>query len=302
MKKENNIINKQIKPKPQIKNINENLNDLDSNNYNNDMDYENNMNYNEENESNNIISENNESVSKSQKIYKEDERPIKPMKNSNFMNNQNPFGLSESGFPEDHKYNNNRRISNKGKIKRNKMNNKQNNKIKEEEEKQIINQDNYIENNNYDLNNNNNNNNIYNKNYSSYDERPIGGNKIDYNAMFNDNNNNFEVEGFGETNQQININVNKKKIIKKNSPKKKPVYDARKAIEEAKLKEAKEGKKERPSAFREFVREMKKISAEEKAAKMGENSPKLSKNDLKNKKIKKNNIQKKKKIKNIKEK
>jgi len=290
MKKENNIINKQIKPKPQIKNINENLNDLDSNNYNNDMDYENNMNYNEENESNNIISENNESVSKSQKIYKEDERPIKPMKNSNFMNNQNPFGLSESGFPEDHKYNNNRRNSNKGKIKRNKMNNKQNNKIKEEEEKQIINQDNYIENNNYDLNNNNNNNNIYNKNYSSYDERPIGGNKIDYNAMFNGNNNNFEVEGFGETNQQININVNKKKIIKKNSPKKKPVYDARKAIEEAKLKEAKEGKKERPSAFREFVREMKKISAEEKAAKMGENSPKLSKNDLKNKKIEKDDM------------
>ena len=144
--------------------------------------------------------------------------------------------------------------------------------------------------NNYDLNNLNNNNNISNKNYSSYDERPIGGNKIDYNAMFNDNNNNFEVEGFGETNQQININVNKKKIIKKNSPKKKPVYDARKAIEEAKLKEAKEGKKERPSAFREFVREMKKISAEEKAAKMGENSPKLSKNDLKNKKIEKDDM------------
>ena len=45
---------------------------------------------------------------------------------------------------------------------------------------------------------------------------------------------------------------------KKNSPKKKPVYDARKAIEEAKLREAKEGKKEKHYAFREFVREKKK--------------------------------------------
>ena len=116
-----------------------------------------------------------------------------------------------------------------------------------------------------------------NKNYSSYDERPIGGNKIDYNAMFDDNNINIEADGFGGANQQININnVNKKKIIRKNSPKKKPVYDARKAIEEAKLREAKEGKKEKPSAFREFVKEMKKLSAEEKAGKMGENSPKLS--------------------------
>ena len=83
--------------------------------------------------------------------------------------------------------------------------------------------------------------------------------------MFDDNNNNFEIEGFGGVNQEINVNANKKKIIKKNSPKKKPVYDARKAIEEAKLREAKEGKKEKPSAFREFLREMKKISAEEKA-------------------------------------
>ena len=39
-----------------------------------------------------------------------------------------------------------------------------------------------------DNNNNINSNNNNNKNYSSYDERPIGGNKIDYNAMFDDNN------------------------------------------------------------------------------------------------------------------
>ena len=57
--------------------------------------------------------------------------------------------------------------------------------------------------------------------------------------MFDDNNN-FEADGFGGANQQINVNINKKKIVKKNSPRKKPVYDARKAIEEAKLREAKD--------------------------------------------------------------
>ena len=152
----------------------------------------------------------------------------------------------------------------KAKIKRNKLNkneNKNNNNyINQEEEKQNINQENFENNKNNYISNNSN------KNYSSYDERPIGGNKIDYNAMFDDNNNNFEQDGFGGANQEINL---KKKIIKKNSPRKKPVYDARKAIEEAKIREAKEGKKEKPSAFREFVKEMKKLSAEEKAAKTG---------------------------------
>ena len=222
------------------------------------------------------------SITKNNKIYKEDERPIKPMKNNNFMNSQNPFGLSESGFPVDHSYNtnnsnNNKKSSPKKKIKRNNINKNANiYNNKNEEEKQIINQDNIDDNNIYSKNNINNNyisNN--NKNYSSYDERPIGGNKIDYNAMFDDGNN-LEQDGFGGANQQININNNKKKIIKKNSPRKKPVYDARKAIEEAKLREAKEGKKEKPSAFREFVKEMKKLSAKEKEGKINENSPKLS--------------------------
>ena len=114
MKKDININNninnnKQVRKSPR-KNMNENMKkDLDNNNYNKENDYENNMNYNEENESNNIVSENYENISQSQNIYKEDERPIKPMKNSNFMNTQNPFGLSESGFPEDHKYNNKQR-------------------------------------------------------------------------------------------------------------------------------------------------------------------------------------------------
>ena len=283
MKKEtNDNINKPIKEKSQRKNKKQNYKNKDNNSSNiPEFESENNLdsNYNEEYENNemNLNNDNyNNNLNNQKIIYKEDERPIKPMKNNNFMNSQNPFGLAENGFPEDHSYNiNNNNIKKKSqrtKIKRNKMNKNDINNNEEEKQQQIINQDNYEENNN-NINSNNN----MNKNYSSYDERPIGGNKIDYNAMFDDNNINIEADGFGGVNQQININnVNKKKIIRKNSPKKKPVYDARKAIEEAKLREAKEGKKEKPSAFREFVKEMKKLSAEEKAGKMGENSPKLS--------------------------
>ena len=278
-------INKPIKEKSQRKNKKPNYSNKDINNNIPEFESENNLdsNYNEEYE-NNDMNLNNDNYSNitpnNQKIYyKEDERPIKPMKNNNFMNSENPFGLGENGFPEDHTYNSNnnniKKKSQRTKIKRNKINkneNNYNNNIEEEKQQQIINKDNYDESNS-NINSNNN----INKNYSSYDERPIGGNKIDYNAMFDDNNINIEADGFGGANQQINLNnVNKKKIIKKNSPKKKPVYDARKAIEEAKLREAKEGKKEKPSAFREFVKEMKKLSAEEKAGKVGESSPKLS--------------------------
>ena len=284
MKKEPEENNKQTKEKSQKKNLNENLLNKGNNIIINEFNDENNIdsNYNDEFENNEINMEKYNSITKNNKIYKEDERPIKPMKNNNFMNSQNPFGLSESGFPVDHSYNtnnsnNNKKSSPKKKIKRNNINKNANiYNNKNEEEKQIINQDNIDDNNIYSNNNINNNyisNN--NKNYSSYDERPIGGNKIDYNAMFDDGNN-IEQDGFGGANQQININNNKKKIIKKNSPRKKPVYDARKAIEEAKLREAKEGKKEKPSAFREFVKEMKKLSAKEKEGKINENSPKLS--------------------------
>ena len=273
MKKEPEENNKQTKEKLQKRNLNENPFIKGNNISNNEFNEENNIdsNYNEEFENNEMNMEKYGNITQYNKIYKEDERPIKPMKNNNFMNSQNPFGLTENGFPVDHSYNTNnsnniKKNISKKKIQRNKIN-------KNEEEKQIINQDNIYDNNN--INNKNNYLSNNNKNYSSYDERPIGGNKIDYNAMFDDSNN-IEPEGFGGANQQININSNKKKIIKKNSAKKKPVYDARKAIEEAKLREAKEGKKEKPSAFREFVKEMKKLSAKEKEGKMNENSPKLS--------------------------
>jgi hypothetical protein len=225
-----------------------------------------------------------QNIPQTQKVYKEDDRPIKPMKNNNFMNSENPFGLSKNGFPEDHinsniNYNSQRIAQNqKSKIKRNsKTGNASNKKIKNldnnnsesqynQNEEESKSQSQYQDNQN----------NINNNQYNDYDERPIGMKKIDYNTMFGEGQN-FEGDGFGGINQKINPNQNQRKIIKnKTSPRKKPVYDARKAIEEAKLREAKEGKKEKPSAFREFVKEMKKLSAEEKAGKVSnnENSPK----------------------------
>ena len=287
----NNNYNRKVKEKGGQKK----LKNLDNNTSNNneviDYDFPKNENinnyendYNEE-YSNSNINENYENIPQPQKVYIGDERPIKPLKNNNFMNSENPFGLGENGFPEDHNYynnnynniNNQRRQENKKtKVKRNNENKKQytNHKqlYQEEEEKQIQEQENISSNNDSNFNKN------INNQYINYDERPIGKKKIDYNAMFAEGQN-FEGDGFGGLNQETNPNPNQKKIIKKkNSSRKKPVYDARKAIEEAKLREAKEGKKEKPSAFREFVKEMKKMSADEKAS-QSQNNENSSKNN-----------------------
>ena len=122
---------------------------------------------------------------------------------------------------------------------------------------------------NEDLNNNLQNNNKTNNAYEDYDNKPIGGKKINYNEMFGD----------GEDNNNLNQN-NKttKKKIKKNTNKK-PKYDARKAIEEAKAKEAKEGKKEKKSEFREFLKEMKKLAKEEKQGKLDSKNNVLKSNE-----------------------
>ena len=293
-----NYNNKKDKSQRKMKNIdnnidnNININEYNENennyndNYENDYIYNNyEKNYNDNDDmSNNNITEETQNIPQMQSYYKEDERPIKPMKNNNFMNSENPFGLSKNGFPETHinsnynnynNYNSQRTpINQKSKIKRNATNNNNKNKKNsnsnlqltqnEEESKSQILQ--------YQDNQDNINNNINsNYQYNQYDERPIGVKKLDYNVMFGEGNN-FEGDGFGGMNQEINLSQKKPKIIKnKNSPRKKPVYDARKAIEEAKLREAKEGKKEKTSAFREFVKEMKKISAEEKSAQKNKN-------------------------------
>ena len=82
----------------------------------------------------------------------------------------------------------------------------------------------------------------------------------------------FDGDPFGGAKQ---FETNKNKIHNKSNStviRRKPVYDARKAIEEAKLREEKEGKIEKHTEFREFLREMKKISNEEKLNKKQNNN------------------------------
>ena len=189
MQKDTNNNNvKQTREKSQRKN-NKEIN-MKNNNIIPEFESENNIdsNYNEEYENNdmNLNNDNysNSNITPNQKVfYKEDERPIKPMKNNNFMNSQNPFGLAENGFPEDHSYNiNNNNIKKKSqrtKIKRNKINKNDINNNEEEKQQQIINQDNYEENNN-NINSNNNteeqNENVA-KNNNSKDNSNINDNK-----------------------------------------------------------------------------------------------------------------------------
>ena len=251
----------------------------------------------------NIILEKDNTLNKYQQ---REERPIKPLTNINFLENDNPFGLKKGSILTE----SNKNINNPAPILKQKSIEKKvinstrsinrnlvtyNQKVKEKnkdiyeiekeetnktqektdlshEEQPISNK--YLDYDNRPVGGGNNLNNIPSGKYDR-NERPIGGNKnIDYQAMFGEGGE-FDGDPFGLTKQNgnnINNNANKEKpkINRNTKPnntttRKKPVYDARKAIEEAKLKEAKEGKKEKPSAFREFLREMKKISAEEKA-------------------------------------
>ena len=260
------------------------------------------------------------------KYEQREERPIKPMKNTNFLENENPFGLKKDlGENNVEKKNSieKRYISSTRAMNRTKntsgKNKKQNiSEIEKEEtiktqektdlslnEAPVSNK--YIEYDNRPCGGGAKNNAMY--DFSKYDEsqptekldrneRPLAGSKkIDYNAMFGEGGEDFEGDPFGGAKQYESNNKEKvKNVHKTNNVKKKPVYDARKAIEEAKLKEAKEGKKEKPSAFREFLREMKKISAEEKAQHNETNTEnvkneKISKNKYKKNDIKDNNLE-----------
>ena len=239
------------------------------------------------------------------KYQQREERPIKPLTNINFLENDNPFGLKKGNtltLTESNKNiispsailkqksiekksinstrtinrnfaNNNQKIKEKNKdideIEKEETNKTQEKTDLSHEEPPISNK--YLDYDNRPVGGGTNLNNVPSGKYDR-NERPLGGNKnIDYQAMFGEGGE-FEGDPFGGAKQNENNNINKEKPkinrnnkLNNNNTKKKPVYDARKAIEEAKLKEAKEGKKEKPSAFREFLREMKKISAEEKA-------------------------------------
>ena len=246
--------------KEENKKLRKEINNIDLNNITNNK-YNKNKNKNKNNKK-----EINECfIQSSSNIYQQrEERPIKPLKINNILNCENPFGLRENNFKkasttkeEKNQYN--------PYYKRNTMNTtlpykaiNDNITFNEEKEEYIYKRTNSGKKNNY-----------ININFKNRDDKPIGfGIKIDYEAMFGEDGEiNFDGDPFGGVKQ---FETNKRNIHQKSNStvtRKKPAYDARKAIEEAKLKEAKEGKKEKHTEFREFLKEMKKISAEEKSKK-----------------------------------
>ena len=205
------------------------------------------------------IENNNNSVKKSMtnKYQLREERPIKSMRNYNFLECDNPFGLTEK---QQQQYPVSSDTIKKLKTRQPTKNSTQLRNIKiPVNEEETNNTDNNIKELNV-IKTKNNNNNIKNR-----EERPIGGSKkIDYDAMFGEGGEvNFEGDPFGGAKQ---FTTDKTKIQHKpyTNNVKKPVYDARKAIEEAKLKEANEVKKEKHTEFRDFLREMKKANAKDK--------------------------------------
>ena len=287
----------------------------------------------EEDEEKEKEKENEKKPKKLNKYQQREERPIKPLTNNNFLENVNPFGLrreSSENIPETQNLNLNsnrnsiekkiisstrainRAIINYNQKGKNKKQNiseidKEETTIKTQEKTDLSHEEAPISNKYIDYDNRpcgGGSKNIYAiqnsgeipKEKLDRNERPLAGQKkIDYNAMFGDENMEFEGDPFGGAKQFESNNKDKVKNVnlhKSTTIKKKPVYDARKAIEEAKQKEAKEGKKEKPSAFREFLREMKKISAEEKIQHNETNTDNI-KNDkkvkIKNKNEKNNN-------------
>ena len=163
--------------------------------------------------------------------YLMDEREIKPLKTKDILNCKNPFGLRDSTYKKSNTF--------------------------KESPKTVFSSQNSLSN---PSKSNLNSSKIINR-----DEKPLGGNKIDYNELFGqDGEIKFEGDPFGGA-KQFETNKDKINNIKKKSNKKKPIYDARKAIEEAKLKEEKNAKnknndKNKHNKFREFLKEMKKIN------------------------------------------
>ena len=159
--------------------------------------------------------------------FQMEEREIKPLKTKDILNCKNPFGIREMPY-------------------------KKSNTLKEI--KGIL----YSEKGA-----------LYTKRHSAKiinrDEKPIGGNKINYDELFGEDGElKFDGDPFGGAKQfETKKDMEKINNICKSSKLKRPVYDARKAIEEAKLKEEKnKGKsnKENHNKFREFLKEMKKIN------------------------------------------
>jgi len=134
--------------------------------------------------------------------YLMEEREIKPLKTKDILNCKNPFGIREPQY-------------------------KKSNTFKEVKDNLFYQTDILF----------------YKRNSAKLinrDEKPIGGNKINYNELFGEDGElKFEGDPFGGA-KQFETKKDKDKInnISKSSKiKKKPLYDARKAIEQAKIKD-----------------------------------------------------------------
>ena len=204
-------------------------------------------------------------------VYQQrEERPIKPLKTNDILNCENPFGLRDNNIKKTNTYKPQNNFRNSFQY-NNQFNNQSNqyqkrNTIKSKMPYRDLDENN-LQNNEteeYGYYNSSKTNRNY---FLNRDEKPIGGNKIDYEALFGSKGEmNFKGDPFGGA-KQFETDKSKIMLNKSNATtvRKKPkYYDARKAIEEAKIKEAKEGKKEKHTEFREFLKEMKKITAEEK--------------------------------------
>ena len=255
--------------KEENKKLRKEINKMDLNNINNNFKYKK---KNTKKEKEELFKQQNTNTN----LYQlREERPIKPLKINNVLNCENPFGLRDNHFKKSNTLLQDKYIRNSLPINNNNQNNAYqkrntintnilNKSYKDNEEKEEFGYNRHIS----EKSNNNGNYNFINR-----DEKPIGGNKIDYESLFGEGGEIiFDGDPFGGVKQ---FETNKNKLyFKSNSTgiRKKPVYDARKAIEEAKIKEAKEGKKEKHTEFREFLKEMKKISQEEKTKNNNKNN------------------------------
>jgi len=139
--------------------------------------------------------------------FQMEEREIKPLKTKDILNCKNPFGIRNTAYKKSNTFKEIKGI----------LNTEKDNLFNKRNSANLINRD----------------------------EKPIGGNKINYDELFGEDGElKFEGDPFGGAKQfETKKDMEKINNISKSSKIKKPVYDARKAIEEAKLKEKKNKEK-----------------------------------------------------------
>ena len=227
------------------------INNLDLNSIHNQLQY------------NNI--DNNKNYKKSlYNLYNHrEERPIRPLDRNDIFNCENPFGVRLNRSQKERTLHNKKRLQNSMLYINNYNHNDKSNKNKKE-----IEEPNGDESHEYEFNrvnsvkfNTKRNINIVNK-----DDKPVRGGKIfDYEEIFGKEGEiNFKGDPFGGA-KQFETDKSKIHLNRSNSTalRRRPIYDARKSIAEAKIKEDKEGKKEKHTEFRDFLKEMKKVTKEE---------------------------------------